>query len=189
MMGRVSSANARPFRYTPVAIALHWLSALLIVCGFTLGLSMTGLEFSPAKFRWYAIHKWIGITVFLLACLRLLWRSAHSAPPPVPGARWQMRAAAATHGLLYALMLVIPVSGWIYSSATGVQVVYLGLLPLPDLVDKDRSAAAALRIAHIGLNYSMAGLVFVHVGAALWHRYVRHDAVLARMFPADRAGA
>ncbi|NDP43930.1 MAG: cytochrome b [Aromatoleum sp.] len=170
-------------RYAPVAIALHWISAVLILCGFTLGLTMTGLEFEPAKFRWYAIHKWIGITVFLLAFARLAWRTGHPALPPAPMPRWQQRAAAATHALLYALMLAIPVSGWIYSSATGVQVVYLGLFPLPDLVPKDKAAAAALKIVHVTLNYSMAALVFVHVWAALKHRFVDRDAVFARMLP------
>jgi cytochrome b561 len=173
-------------RYAPAAMALHWMSALLILCGFTLGLAMTGLVFSPAKLRWYAVHKWIGITVFLLAFARLAWRSGHPPPPPVSMPRWQRRASAASHALLYLLMLVIPVSGWLYSSATGVQVVYLGLLPLPDLVAKDKALAAALRIVHVTLNYSMAGLVFVHVGAALKHRFVDRDGVLGRMLPARR---
>ena len=67
-------------RYTGTALTLHWLSALLIFCGFGLGLFMTGVEFSPAKFRYYSWHKWIGITVFLLAAARLAWRAGHPAP-------------------------------------------------------------------------------------------------------------
>lgn len=167
--------------YSRPAIVLHWLSALLILCGFSLGLTMTGLEFGPAKFRWYAIHKWIGITVFIVAAVRLAWRAVRPPPPPVPMAAWQVRAAAVTHAVLYALMLIIPVSGWLYSSATGVQVVYLGVVPLPDLVAKDKALAAALKLVHTTLNSALAALVFVHVGAALRHRFVDRDDVLARM--------
>jgi len=173
----------RAARYSRLAIALHWLSAALILCGFSLGLAMTGLEFGPTKFRWYAIHKWIGITVFLVGAVRLAWRAVRPPPPPVPMPAWQHRAAAATHAVLYALMLAIPVSGWLYSSATGVQVVYLGLFPLPDLVAKDKAVAAALKLVHAGLNSVLAALVFVHVGAALQHRFVDRDEVLARMLP------
>jgi len=173
-------------RYSHPAIVLHWLSAMLILCGFSLGLTMTGLEFGPTKFRWYAIHKWIGITVFLVALVRLAWRRVRPPPPPAPMPAWQQRAAAAAHALLYVLMLTIPVSGWLYSSATGVQVVYLGLVPLPDLVAKDRALAAALRLVHVGLNSALAALVFVHVGAALRHRFIDRDAVLARMLVSRR---
>ena len=171
-------------RYTGTALTLHWLAALLIFCGAGLGLFMTGLEFSPAKFRYYAWHKWLGITVFLLAALRLSWRAAHPPPPPpllMPA--WQVRASRIAHGTLYVLMLAIPLSGWIYSSATGVSVVYLGLVPLPDLVPKDREYARMLLIVHKTLNYTLAAVVLAHVVAALKHHCVDRDDVLARMLP------
>jgi cytochrome b561 len=96
---------------------------------------------------------------------------------------WQQRAAAATHGLIYALLVVIPLSGWLYSSAAGVQVVYLGLLPLPDLVGKDKAMADMLRGLHITLNFTLLALVCVHAVAALKHHFVDRDAVLTRMLP------
>src|SRR5664279_3737427 len=106
------------YRYTRTARTLHWLAALLIFTGFGLGLYMADLEFSPDKLRYYLWHKWLGITVFLLAAARLAWRAAHPAPAlPLATPAWQIRAAGVAHGMLYALMLVIPVSGWIYSSA------------------------------------------------------------------------
>ena len=171
-------------RYSAVAIALHWIGALLIFCGFGLGLFMVGVEISPAKFRYYAWHKWIGITVFLVAAARLAWRAAHP-PPPLPSTMppWQARAAHGSHALLYALMLMIPLSGWLYSSATGVSVVYLGLLPLPNLVAKDKEAAALLLAVHQTLNFALAVAVLLHVGAALRHHWVDRDGVLARMLP------
>lgn len=171
-------------KYTGTARALHWLAALLIFCGFGLGLFMTGLEFSPDKFRYYAWHKWIGITVFLLAATRLAWRAAHP-PPPLPPAMpaWQVRASHVSHALLYGLMLAIPLSGWIYSSSTGVSVVYLGLLPLPDLIPKDRETAKILLLLHKTLNYTLAAVVTVHVVAALKHQFHDRDDFLARMLP------
>jgi cytochrome b561 len=169
--------------YTRTAIALHWLAGVLILCGFTLGLWMTSLPIAPRTLRVYGYHKWIGITVFLLAVARLAWRHAHPPPPPVAMPDWQVRAAAATHALLYALMLAIPLSGWIYSSATGVQVVYLGLVPLPDLVPKDKTLAAVLKAVHGTLNFTLLALVIVHSGAALKHHFVDRDAALRRMLP------
>jgi cytochrome b561 len=170
-------------RYSGVAIALHWIVALLVVCNLLLGLSMVPMHITPRKLTLYLVHKWIGITVFLLACARLAWRAGHPAPPPVPAPQWQLRAAVASHVLLYALLLLVPLSGWLYSSATGVQVVYLGLVPLPDLVAKDKALAAILKAVHVGLNSALFLLVCVHVGAALRHHFVSRDAVLARMLP------
>jgi len=169
--------------YTGTAIALHWAAAFLIACNVALGLSMVDLPFSPQKFRWYGWHKWIGITVFLLAAARLVWRTLHPPPAPVPMPPWQQRAASIAHGLLYALMLAIPISGWIYSSSTGISVVYLGLFPLPDLVGKDKALAETLKAVHVTLNFALAALVFVHVGAAIKHHWVDRDGVLPRMLP------
>jgi cytochrome b561 len=178
--------NAPSTRYGGVAIALHWATALLIVANLLLGLSMIQLPLSPRKLQWYLWHKWIGVTVFLLTSLRLAWRMWRPPPSPVPMPEWQRRAAAASHAALYALLLAVPLSGWIYSSASGVQVNYLGLFPLPNLVEKDRALAAALRWLHIGLNTALFALVCVHVGAALRHHFVQRDAVLHRMLPLAR---
>ena len=177
------SREQTPQRYGGVAITLHWLVAALIVSGFTLGLSMVGLPLGRQKFQWYAWHKWIGITVFLLTCIRLLWRWGHPAPPPVAMPAWQERVSASTHGVMYALLLLIPLSGWLYSSSTGISVVYLGLVPLPDLVGKDRALAATLKGTHFSLNFTLLALVCIHTAAALKHQFVDRDAALMRMLP------
>jgi cytochrome b561 len=171
-------------RYSAPAIALHWLIAALIVAGFVLGLSMVDLPLSPKKLKWFSWHKWIGVTVFLLTALRLLWRLSH--PPPVLPAgmpSWQRRAATASHALLYILTIAIPLSGWIYSSASGVKVVYLGIVPLPDLVTADKPLAEQLKLVHKTLNFMLLGVVIVHVVAALKHHFVDRDDVLRRMLP------
>lgn len=171
-------------RYTHTAIALHWISALLICAAFPLGVYMQDLPLSPTKLRLYSYHKWIGVSVFALALARVLWRLTHPAPPPPAHTPlWQRRAAASVHAALYALMVSIPLSGWLASSAKGVPTVWFGVLRLPDLVGKDEALGESLRLLHLTLNYTLLGLVLAHVAAALKHHFVDGDDVLRRMLP------
>ena len=174
--------NAMIKRYTRIAIGLHWAIALLIFCAFPLGLYMHDLKLSPAKLHLYSYHKWIGITVLALAILRVLWRITHK-PPALHIARWQETASRLVHGLLYLLMLAVPVSGWLMSSAKGVKTVWLGILPLPDLVEKNKALGELLGNVHTALNYTMLLLVLLHVAASLKHHFVDRDDVLLRMLP------
>ena len=176
-----------PARYTATAIGLHWLIALAIFATFTLGLYMHDLPLSPDKLRLYSWHKWAGVTIFLLVVARLAWRLTHR-PPDLPAAVpvWQRRAAALAHGLLYVLMLAIPLSGWLMSSAKGFPTVLYGVLPLPDLIGKNAELGEMLATTHKLLNLTMAGLVVAHVGAALKHHFVDRDDVLRRMLPFKR---
>jgi len=169
-------------RYTTPAIVLHWLVALLIFVGFPLGVYMHELPLSPTKLQLYSYHKWIGITVLLMAGLRVTWRLSHR-PPPLPGSvvRWQRQASAVVHGLLYVLMLAIPLSGWLMSSAKGFPVVWFGVLPLPDLVDKNRELGDLLVGVRQALNFTLLGLVILHVGAALKHHFIERQPFLQRM--------
>ncbi len=170
-------------RYTRVAIGLHWAIAAAIFCTFALGLYMADLPPSPTKLKLYAYHKWIGVTIFVLVLARIGWRLAHPAPalPPMPA--WQRAATRASHALLYLLTLAVPVAGWLFSSASGFQTVYLGVLPIPDLVGRDKAAADMFKAAHWYLNLTMVCVVVLHAGAALKHHFVDRDDVLARMIP------
>ncbi|MBL0167902.1 MAG: cytochrome b [Propionivibrio sp.] len=169
--------------YGSVAIGLHWLIAIAITGSFSLGLYMSDLPLSPQKLKFYSWHKWAGVTIFLCVLVRLVWRLSHR-PPELPGTipAWQRKVAAATHVLLYLLMLAVPFTGWLMSSAKGFQTVYFGVLPLPDLLAKNDELGDLLQ-AHALLNYSMAALVVAHLGAALKHHFVDRDEVLARMLP------
>lgn len=180
-MSRLTPVSAR---YTGTAIALHWLIALAIIGTFSLGLYMSGLPFSPDKLKLYSWHKWAGVTIFLLALTRLAWRATHQ-PPPLPWnmPAWQRLAAHGTHFLLYVLMLAIPLSGWLMSSAKGVQTVWFGVVPLPDLLPKNRALGDAMLTVHQTLNFTMAGLVIAHIGAALRHRFINRDDVFQRILP------
>lgn len=172
-------------RYTGPAMALHWLIAVLIIGGFWLGWVMTDIHgFTPTKLKYYSWHKWIGVTVFALAWLRVLWRLTHR-PPPLPAGmpKLQRIASEAVHGLLYVLMIVIPASGYLYSSAAGIQVVYLGVFPLPTLIDPDTHLRVILRLVHIWLNYSLLGIFGLHILGVIKHVVIDRDGLLARMVP------
>lgn len=171
-------------RYSRVAIALHWIIALAILCTFALGIYMHELDLSPAKLKLYSYHKWTGVTIFLLVLIRLAWRLTHHPPAPPPEMpAWQHHAANTAHVGLYLLTLAIPLSGWLMSSASGFQVVYFEVLPIPDLVGKDKALAGQLKDLHYALNILMFAVVVLHVAAALKHHFADRDDVLARMLP------
>lgn len=174
--------NTTNTRYTNTAIALHWLVALLIFAAFPLGMYMHDLSLSPTKLQLYSYHKWIGITVLLLTVLRIVWRATHT-PPTLPDSlpRWQHIASHATHQLLYVLIFVVPLSGWLMSSAKGFKTVWLGILPLPDLISKDKALGDLLSNVHASLNYLLLALVVLHIAAALKHHLIDRDEVMNRM--------
>ncbi|WP_269495427.1 cytochrome b [Castellaniella sp. S9] len=175
--------NPNP-RYTRTAIFLHWLVALGLVGTFSLGFYMEGLPLSPSKLKLYSWHKWAGMTLLALAVVRLAWRMSHPAPE-LPGTMSPMArlAAGVGHWLLYALMLAIPVSGWLMSSAQGFSVVWFGVVPLPDLVPRNAALGELLNGVHVTLNYLLLAAVAGHAGAALHHHFIKKDTVMARMLP------
>lgn len=170
--------------YTSTAKALHWVIALIIFGLLGLGFYMTDLALSPTKLKLYSWHKWAGVTVFALVVVRLAWRAAHR-PPALPAHMGALErfAAHAGHHLLYVLMVVIPLSGWLMSSAKGVQTVWFGVLPLPDLLVKDKEVGDLLQTLHMSLNFVLIAVLLGHIGAALKHHFINRDDVLARMLP------
>ncbi len=174
-----------PPRYTGVAIGLHWLIGLAILVSLGVGLYMVDLSLSPTKLRLYSWHKWAGVTIFTLVLIRCIWRITHPVPP-LPGGmqQWQRVVAEGTHYVLYALMIAIPLAGWLMSSAKGFQTVYFGVLPLPDLLNKNKELGDTLTLVHRYLNYLMIAIIGAHIGAALKHHFVDKDDILLRMLPA-----
>ena len=170
-----------PKHYTRTALALHWIVAGVIICAFSLGLVVSDLPFSPQKLKLVAYHKWLGITVLALVALRGIWRLTHRPPalPPMPA--WQLIGAKFTHALMYTLMFAIPFSGWLFSSADGYRVVYLGLLPLPNLIAKNKLLADALGDIHATFAWLMLYVLLLHVAAALKHHFLDRDDTLRRM--------
>ena len=170
--------------YTATAKALHWGIAVLIFGMLGLGFYMTGLDLSPTKLQLFSWHKWAGVTVFMLVVVRLAWRVGHK-PPALPAHMPALErfAAHAGHLLLYVLMVAIPLSGWLMSSAKGFQTVWFGVLPLPDLLAKDKALGNLLETVHVVLNYTLIAVLLGHVGAALKHHSIDRDDVLTRMLP------
>jgi cytochrome b561 len=173
-------------RYNTVSIILHWVLGAALIAIFIFGTYMADLPFSPQRLRLFNWHKWAGISILVLSALRLLWRLTHPAPAlpakielAMPG--WQLKAHLLTHVALYALFFVVPLIGWAYTSAAGFPVVLFGLFQLPDLVSPDKALAALIKPWHQISAYALAGLVLLHIAAALKHQFVDRDGLLQRM--------
>jgi len=168
-----------------VSIALHWLTFVLVIGLMLVGLSLDLLPKSP-KYIWiFDLHKSTGLTVLALTVLRLAWRLLSPAPAPVAGTpRWQDGIAKLTHGALYGLLLLMPMSGWLYDSAGGLRPLrWFGLFRVPKLSGIDPDIKAFAHESHEMLFYILAALLLAHAAAALFHHYRLRDLTLVRMWP------
>ena len=170
--------------YGILAQALHWLVAALVFAQLALGLYAADLPLGIERLRLLSRHKSLGLALLALALLRLAWRAAQ-APPPLPASmpRWERGAALATHRLIYLLLVLAPLAGWLQASASGLSVNWFGLFQMPDLVPKSRALAELFRLAHLVCVALLAALVAGHVAAALRHALLLRDGVLHRMLP------
>ena len=171
-------------KYTATAMLVHWAMAIGLIGMFFFGLYMADLPVSPAKLKYYSWHKWAGVTLFALLAFRIVWRATHRPPElPMHMSRGEQFIAHAGHAALYLLMIAVPLSGWLMSSAKGFQTVWFGVLPLPDLLAKDKALGNLLETVHVVLNYTLIAVLLGHVGAALKHHFIDRDDVLIRMLP------
>ncbi|MCE9648661.1 MAG: cytochrome b [Parvibaculum sp.] len=179
-------------RFGLVAVTLHWLIAALFLAMIAIGLTMTNLALAdPRTFPLYQLHKSLGVTIFVLILIRLAWRMTGQVPPlPATLKPWERLAAHATHYGLYAALLAMPLTGWITVSASpyGIPTVLYNTVRLPHLgfvVASPHKAAieAAASWTHWGLAWTATALVALHIAAALKHRFILKDDVLARMLP------
>ena len=169
-------------------VSLHWLTLFLIVAAFVIGQILEDMTLSPLKLKLYAWHKWLGMSVLFLLLPRLLLRLTDRLDHAAGLLPWEILVSRLVHGALYGLMFAVPLLGWLSSSAAGFSVVWFGVLPLPDLVDKDQAWADTLQELHAASVYLLLALVALHAAAALYHQHIRHDGVLARMIPWIRNG-
>lgn len=170
-------------RYGWPLIGLHWLTLILIVAAYALATILEDMALSPLKLKLYSWHKWIGMTVLFLVPLRVAFRMADKLDHRQGLTPMEIRVSAIVHGLIYVLLVAVPLFGWLHSSAAGFSVVWFGVLPLPDLVGKDKAVAEIFKELHEGSVNLLVTLVALHAAAALYHHHVRRDGVLARMAP------
>jgi cytochrome b561 len=174
--------------YDPGLRTLHWLMAALIFVALPLGVWASLLPSGDAmRVEILFFHKSIGVTVFGLIALRIVWRLIVGAPAYAEPLGKVIRVASrAGHLALYALMIAMPVSGYLGSTAGGRAVSWFGLLELPRLVAKDRSLAVAASWAHLVFAWMLAFVLAAHLGAVVWHAIIKRDSVLTRMWPSFR---
>ncbi len=161
---------------------VHWLTAALLLVMVPLGAILGDLPRVQSTFKYYSIHKWLGVTLFVLTCVRLFLR-LRNPPPALPAStpRWQRRLSALVHGLLYALLLALPLVGWVASSAGGFPIVLFNVLPLPAPVPKSKELSELLSGVHSVLAWSLVTLVALHLLAVLKHQFVARDRIVSRM--------
>ena len=171
-------------RWGWVSLGIHWLTVVMVLCLCAVGLLMDELSNSPFKVQVYALHKSFGLTVLGLTVLRLLWRLVAGAPAPVPGMpRWQVLAAGISHAALYVVLLAMPLSGWLFNSASGFPLKWFGQFSLPNLSGYDPAVKAFAHDLHETLFLVLAAIVTAHALAALKHHYLDRDRTLVRMLP------
>ncbi|HSN51050.1 MAG TPA: cytochrome b [Woeseiaceae bacterium] len=170
-----------------VARGFHWLVAALVLAQFVIGSIAEDMKLTPAKLDLFVWHKSIGVTVLVLAVLRLAWRLGNPPPAPPGGTPgWERRLAAVAHWLLYALIFAVPLSGWWVSDASRVPFKAFFLVPMPDFIATDRALQEAAAEVHEALTMTLLVVVIVHVAAALRHQLLLHDDVLRRMLTGRR---
>lgn len=177
---------AKPLAYRPLARALHWMTALLVLTTIPAGIVMLqeGLD-RPLQNLLFMFHKNIGVVILLLVLIRLAYRAANPPPPlPLSVPDWQRRIAGLTHVLLYTALIVMAVSGYVRVVAGGFPLEWWDALGVPRLAPRSDAVAGVAKTIHWAAHYAVIALVVLHVGAALFHGIVKRDGVLARMWPA-----
>jgi cytochrome b561 len=171
-------------RYGAIAQLFHWAIVGLIVTQFVLAIRAENLPRGMKLINTLALHKSIGMTVFALAIARLVWRWMNPVPAdPLSMPKWQHAAAKVSHIALYALIFIIPLFGWIASSARNFSVSWFGLFTWPNLVEPSEAAFKFFQTAHAILAWTLFAVALLHIAAALKHHFVDKDNVLRRMLP------
>ena len=169
--------------YSTVAIAMHWLIALLIFLNVGLGVFMGSFPKSdPGHDAVLFYHASVGSLIFFLAVFRLFWRATHK-PPSLPShiPAWQQTVAHTLHWVLYSLMFLVPLTGYLHRMAGGHPVSFFGMGFLPVLIGKDEPLRLLTDTLHVCLVWVLCILVVGHIGAALKHLFIDGDGVIQRM--------
>ena len=172
-------------RWGPISMLLHWAIVGLVGWLAWLGLTMVDMPPTPAKINAYALHKSLGLTLLALVAVRLAWRLFAGTPAPVPGTPgWQARVASATHWAMYVLLFAMPLTGWLFNSASGYPLQWFKQFNLPAIAGRNEALAdSAIQLHEYGF-WLLLLLVLAHAGAAFYHHLFQGDDTLRRMLPA-----
>ena len=177
-----SASTRQPASYAPLAVLLHWTLAVLIIGMVALGWYMMEIEDDPGSAWFFNLHKSIGLVIAGLVLLRLVWRLGHR-PAPLPASlpSWQVSLSRATHGLLYAAMVAMPLFGIIGALLSKKGIVFFGTA-LPRVFEANHDLAEIFFDAHSITTWILVALVSVHVLAGLKHLLIDKDGVFQRMW-------
>ncbi len=165
-------------RYDRVSAALHWLVALMVIATIIIVLWAEQAD-RDLGLQLIFLHKSLGMTIFGITVLRIVWRLFHRAPPEPPMPAWQHASARAVHLLLYGLMLALPVTGYMLSSKSPFPLLWFGNeVPKAPITE---AAAEAANAVHVVLGLLAIAMIVLHIAAALWHQFGMRDNLIARM--------
>lgn len=181
----MNSFQSTDVGYTPTAKALHWLVVALLVFQYVVAWKMPHIGRNTVPDTIINLHFSLGVLIIAVIVVRLGWRFTHPEPTPLAGLLpWQVHTARTLHWLLYVLLIVIPVLGWMNASFRGYDVSFFGLFTMPKLVGTRAPGFGWTGDVHMLMSYYvLLPLAGLHVVAALYHRFIRRDGVLARMLP------
>ena len=184
-----TSVTARS-RHPPLTIAIHWMTVVAIVVAVAAMFLRDAIEDREWRQVLLEVHRQLGLLVLLSAGARVALRAlkglADHAPDMAAFLRW---AAKAAHVLMYGVLVALPLLGWAVTSAHGVTLTFLGVVPLPKLLSADSELADTLTDYHVWLAWGLLALVMAHVAAAVWHHFGRRDGVLRAMLPRGSSGS
>jgi len=186
----MNSSISAPSRYSPIAMLLHWLIAIAVIANWRIAESTEHATKAEAE-KIMGTHMALGMTIFVLAVLRLTFRHIHKPPPLASSLKpWEVVLARITHSLFYVLLLSLPILGWVAMSAYGGSINMFGLFHWPALpVPQDKQAAETIFEIHHVLGITIVSLMFLHVLAVLKHTFLDRDGNIFRMLPFGRAKA
>ncbi len=181
--------GTRTDHYPATSKLLHWLIAICVLTTAPVAIAMSRVNPGPTQDTLYNFHKSLGVLILILMVLRLINRLVVGAPIADPGIEpWQKAVSSAVHTSLYVLLFAMPIAGYVANSAFGASTPFFGLFNLPPIIGKDEALAMQLFTIHRWAGWLLIVLVLMHVGAALYHYFIRRDEVLKRMLPRVMGG-
>jgi cytochrome b561 len=177
-------------QYNVAARWFHWTTAILVLTTIPIGIAMTEyVDSRQLRDLFFVLHESIGLSILVLTAARLGWRLLQGAPPPSKAlSPVEILISHATHGLLYVILLAMPITGYLLVVAGGHPLSYFGLFAAPRIIARHKELSHFAESAHLALRWIIYTLVAMHVAAALHHHLARRNDVLSRMLPSARRG-